>query len=202
MSTDASLTDHFDALFDAHADPWGTRVRWYERRKRALTLAMLPARRYGRAFEPGCAVGELTAGLAACCDQVVATDASAKAVAHARRRLAGLAHVHVDTGRIPEDWPDGHFDLVVVSELGYYLAEAPLRRVAALARSSTGRGATLLACHWRRGAPDMLLGAGQVHAILAAGFGGTRTAHYEDDDFLLDAWSGDPRSVAQKDGLA
>jgi len=198
----SSLTAHFDALFGASPDPWGTRVRWYEQRKRALTLAMLPAARYERAFEPGCAVGELTAALATRCDEVLATDASAGAVVHAKRRLGSLSNVEVGWGSIPDDWPEGRFDLIVVSELGYYLSEDALRRTAALAKSSKGSGATLLACHWRRGAPDMLHDAEHVHATLATGFGGARIAHYEDDDILIDVWSDDERSTAQRDGLA
>ncbi len=197
-----SLSAHFDVLFGASSDPWGTRVRWYEQRKRALTLAMLPAARYERAFEPGCAVGELTASLARRCAEVVATDASAAALVHARRRLADATNVRVKQGSVPDDWPEGTFDLIVVSELGYYLNEDDLERVAALARASACREATLLACHWRHGARDLVQSAERVHATLAAGFGARRIAHYEDDDVLLDVWSDDDRSPAQKDGLA
>ena len=202
MTTASSLSLHFDALFGANPDPWGTRVRWYEQRKRALTLAMLPAARYERAFEPGCAIGELTAALAPRCDELLATDASAAAVVHAKQRLARMTNVHVGWGSVPDDWPEGPFDLIVISELGYYLSEEALRRTAALARSSKRRGATLVACHWRRGASDILQSAEHVHATLAAGFGGARIAHYEDDDILLDVWSDDERSTAQRDGLA
>ena len=42
-------------LFEASDDPWSFKSRWYEARKRALTLAALPKLRYGRAYEPGCA---------------------------------------------------------------------------------------------------------------------------------------------------
>ena len=59
----------------------GTADRWYERRKYAITMAMLPLPRYRHAYEPGCSVGVLTELLAARCDHVTATD-----VAEARWR--------------------------------------------------------------------------------------------------------------------
>ena len=46
---------YFDELFQGNDDPWAFKQRWYERRKRALTLAALPRERYASVFEPGCA---------------------------------------------------------------------------------------------------------------------------------------------------
>jgi protein-L-isoaspartate O-methyltransferase len=48
--------------------------RWYEKRKYAITLAMLPRPSYRHALELGCSVGVLTEALAARCDHVTATD--------------------------------------------------------------------------------------------------------------------------------
>ena len=39
-------TPYFDRLFADNDDPWAFRQRWYERRKRALTLALLTRPRY------------------------------------------------------------------------------------------------------------------------------------------------------------
>ncbi|NYS43147.1 SAM-dependent methyltransferase, partial [Pseudomonas syringae pv. actinidiae] len=62
---------YFDELFRNNDDPWAFKKRWYERRKRALTLAALPRERYRAIFEPGCANGELSADLAERCDTLV-----------------------------------------------------------------------------------------------------------------------------------
>ena len=193
---------HFDELFRIDADPWQTRTRWYEQRKRALTLAMLPRDRYARACEPGCGAGETTAALAQRCDSVMASDASTAAVRQARVRLAGAPNVRVDQARMPRDWPAGRFDLVVVSELGYYLSGDELGQLADACRASMAAGGTLVACHWRRVEPDMLQRAQDVHAELHRRTGLSQAAHYEDDDFLLDVWATDARSVAQREGLA
>jgi len=65
---------YFDGLYGASDDPYALRVRWYEERKRALILATLPRRRYQRAFEPGCGIGEFTVALSTRCDMVLASD--------------------------------------------------------------------------------------------------------------------------------
>ena len=197
-----SQLGHFEELFRLDADPWRTRMRWYEVRKRALTLAALPQERYERACEPGCGAGETTAALAQRCASVVASDASGAAVRQARARLAGLANVSVAHARMPRDWPAGRFDLVVVSELGYYLSGDELRQLAQACRASLAAGGTLVACHWRRVEPDMLQRAQDVHAELHRHSELWPASHYEDDDFLLDVWTADARSVAQREGLA
>ena len=48
---------YFADMYAGDDDPWGFDDRWYERRKYALTVAMLPDPRYRRALEPGCANG-------------------------------------------------------------------------------------------------------------------------------------------------
>ena len=86
---------YFDQMYAAAPDPWGLASRWYEARKYALTLALLPDPRYRDAFEPGCSVGVLTGMLAARCGPVLAWDASAAAVRAAAGRTAALPNVRV-----------------------------------------------------------------------------------------------------------
>ena len=193
---------HFDELFGLDPDPWGTRTRWYEARKRALTLACLPRERYDRACEPGCGAGETTAALAQRCGLVMASDASEVAVRQARARLASFDNVQVSQARMPHDWPAGRFDLVVLGELGYYLSTDDLRTLVDRCRKSLTAHGTVVGCHWRRRAPDMRQSAQAVHAELASGLGLRAVSRYEDGDFLLDVWSAEARSVAQREGLA
>jgi hypothetical protein len=58
MTLDAG---YFSDRYAASADPWGLAERWYESRKYALSLALLPRERYRAAFEPGCSIGVLSA---------------------------------------------------------------------------------------------------------------------------------------------
>jgi trans-aconitate methyltransferase len=192
---------YFDQLFADSDDPWAFRQRWYERRKRALTLAALPRERYASAFEPGCANGELSAELATRCERLLVCDTSAAAVALARRRLADCPHVSVLHGRLPEHWPEGRFDLIVFSELGYYLDPHDLEAWIDRALASLTDDGQLLACHWRPAIDGCPMDAQAVHATLHRRLQMPRLFNHEDEDFLLDVWSRDGASVAEKEQL-
>lgn len=193
--------NHFDELFRQNDDPWGFRSRWYEARKRALTVACLPTRRYARGYEPGCANGELSAQLAERCERLLVSDVSARAVALARERLAALAHVEVVQADLPADWPEGGFDLIAISELGYFVDAASLDAIAAQARAALLPGGTVLACHWRRPIRGCALDGDAVHERLARGLGLPVLCELREADFVLHVWSSDPRSVAEREGF-
>lgn len=194
--------DYFEAMFAADDDPWRFRSRWYEARKRALLLACLTRPRYASAFEPGCANGELSAELAARCDRLIVSDGSDRAVVLARERTAELRHVEVRKAWVPADWPTERFDLIVVSELGYFLSGDALAAFIAKARASLLGGGSVLACHWRRGSDDCEFDGDEVHRRLDAGLALPRLCQVLEDDFRIDLWCDDPRSVAQREGFA
>lgn len=193
---------HFDTLFTEDADPWGCRTRWYEQRKRDITLASLPRARFRRAYEPGCAAGELTFELARRCDATIATDASPAAVERARRRLADVPDVHVFQALTPADWPVGEFDLIVVSELGYYLEDDALSTLVEHCKESLAIDGVLVACHWRHAESDLLRSGDDVHEHIGRQAGMPHLARHLEDDFVLDVWARDATSVARREGLA
>lgn len=198
MSVDDS---YFERLFQESDDPWAFKKRWYERRKRALTLAALPRERYASVFEPGCANGEFSADLATRCDRLLVCDTNRSAVELARQRLATFTQVEVMHGRLPEQWPDGRFDLIVFSELGYYLDEQDLNSWIDRALASLTDDGQVLACHWRPQIDGCPMDAQKVHAILAARLEMPRIFSHEEADFFLDVWSRDERSVAERENL-
>ncbi len=197
VTESAAAPEYFNRLYRADPDPWGLADRFYEQRKRNLLLAALPRPRFERAFEPGCATGLLTTALAARCDEVVAWDLAEAAVAQACVRTASARGVTVHLGAIPEQWPDGPFDLVVLSEVGYYCLDlaALVRRVDA---TLTADG-VLVACHWRHPAALHPHTAEAVHAAL--GQDRHRLVLHDEADFLLEVWTADRRSVAQLERL-
>lgn len=194
-------TPYFDQLFAGNDDPWAFRQRWYERRKRALTLAVLTRPRYTSIFEPGCANGELSAELAPRCDRLVCCDTAAAAVALAKNRLLGFAHAQVHQSRLPEQWPTEPFELIVLSELCYYLDAEDLHRLIDRALASLTDNGQLLACHWRPAIDGCPQTAEQVHALLQQRLGMPPVAQHHESDFLLDLWSRDGTSVASHEGL-
>ncbi|PLZ04004.1 SAM-dependent methyltransferase [Burkholderia sp. WAC0059] len=195
----------FDACFATQADPWRYRTSWYEARKRALLLAALPKPHFRSAFEPGCANGELSAALAPRCERLLCADFAPHALAAARRRLAPFPHVRVEARTLPRDWPDGRFDLVIVSEIAYYLDAVHCAALARRACAALEADGVLACCHWRHGASDFRLDCAGVHAAfvaLARSAALRQVIHAEDADFMLDVWSADPLTVAQRERRA
>lgn len=191
--------EHFDAMFAAKDDPWSYKTRWYEARKRDLTLACLPSARYASGYEPGCANGELSAALAQRCDRLVISDGSTEAVTAARERTRQLAHVEVRQAWLPGQWPVERFDLIVISEWAYYLGADDIDTLALKIEASMESGGTLLACHWRRPIAGCVLDGDAVNRRLGNQLGWPRLLSLHDIDFRLDVWSSDPRSVAQRE---
>ncbi|WP_131106965.1 SAM-dependent methyltransferase [Pseudomonas sp. Sample_10] len=187
--------DYFQQLFNASDDPWSFRTRWYEKRKRELMLASLPRQRYQRVYEPACANGEFSALLAERSESLLCQDIIDKAVTLARRRLSHLPHVRVEQARIPEDWPDGTFDLIVLSEVGYFLDARAWRQVIERTLLSLDAQGGVLACHWLHPFEGCSQDGRDVHAALAQNLQLHRLVHHEEADFLLEYWSRNPASI-------
>lgn len=192
---------YFDDLYATTSDPWKFKERWYEQRKRALTLALLPAEQCETAFEPGCSNGVLTRALAGRCGTLLATDVSPAAIQAASDHNADLPHVQIAEATLPRDWPSGHFDLVILSELMYYFDPTDAAVVAARAAEA---GETVISVHWRHPVADYPLTGDQAQGIvrqeaLAAGM--TELARHVEADLIAEVWSHDGRSVAARTGL-
>lgn len=159
-------TGVFERLHRADSDPWQLASSDYEQTKRLATLRLLRRRRFRRAFEPGCSVGVFTAELASRCDELIAMDVSATAVAAAAARCAELCNVTVEVGGVPDDWPVGEFDLIVLSEIGYFLTREALTAVATRIRDNLADDGVVLLCHWRHPVHGWPLDGDEVHDIL------------------------------------
>ncbi len=156
----------FEGRYRAEADPWGFAEDPYERAKYARTVAALAGRRFARALELGCANGELTALLAPHCERLVALDGAPSAVARAAERLAGEEGVSVRLGLVPEELPAGPWELVVASEVLYYLGPELLEVTLARLLDDLVPGGLLLAVHWTGRAASHPLSADAVHGRL------------------------------------
>ncbi len=110
---------------------------------------MLPRATYARGLEVGCSTGALAERLAERCHDLLAVDASPAAVEAARQRLSGHDHVRVERMQVPQDWPPGSFDLVVVSETAYFLSPRELRGLVERVRASLTPLGVVVLCHWR-----------------------------------------------------
>ncbi|NDZ97320.1 methyltransferase domain-containing protein [Streptomyces sp. SID6673] len=194
--------DYFHDMYAVADDPWGFTERWYERRKYALTLASLSSERYRRAFEPGCSIGVLSAELALCADHLLCMDLSPRATELARRRLARHSdHVEVLTGNVLVDWPDGEFDLIVLSEILYYLTPTQLDDLVRRLPRSLSPDGEVVAVHWRHTVSVYPQSGDDVHdRLLDSDL--VHSAGYRDADLRLDLFGRESRgSVAQREDL-
>lgn len=178
----------FDAVHARDEDPWRYTSSWYEQRKRYLTLAALPGSSYTAGLEIGCSIGTLSAELAPRCESFLAVDASGTALDRAARRLAHLPTATTRHLTVPNEWPDGSFDLIVVSEVGYYLSPAELAGLFDRIEGSLMPGGTLALCHWRHPVSGWELDGDSVHAAARRHLGWTGGGIYQEPDFVLEVF--------------
>ena len=190
--------EYFGDLYDRRSDPWRYETRWYEQRKRALIMASLPRRRYRRALEVGCSTGALTEELASRCDEVIAMDLDPRAIAKVRER--GLERVTAVTSDALVGMPDGPFDLIVLSEVGYYWGASGIARIARQTRDIATGDAHLLACHWRRPVEDRGGAADIVHGAIGRVW--EPVVEHREPDVVLEVFGMTGESVAQEEGFA
>jgi hypothetical protein len=128
----------------------------------------------------------LTRLLAPRCDRLLAMDFAAAATARARTELMAFPHVQIKTAGLPEDMPEGPFDLIVVSEILYYLAKTDLDATINALVSELEPGGDLVAVHHR--AADRCYGYDgfNVHCTLATQPELATLMHLEDQEFVLD----------------
>jgi SAM-dependent methyltransferase len=196
---------YFNAMYEASADPWGFTSRWYEARKYAISVAMLPREHYGEAFEPGCSIGVLTELLAPRCTRLLSCDLAPAAVRAASDRTRQLAQVRVEQRVLPRDWPAGRFDLIVASEVLYYFGGPDLDDMLDHIMDALRPQGNLLAVHWLHPVPEYPRSGAEVHRALAARPGLARLAEHRERDFLAEVYvrtDGAATSVAQATGLA
>jgi cyclopropane fatty-acyl-phospholipid synthase-like methyltransferase len=141
-------SEYFDALYAADPDPWNFAASPYEQAKYRLTLNAMPELHYRSALEVGCSIGVLTRLLASRCDFVVAIDAAETPLIEARRRCADLPGVRFEQMFAPDEWPDGEFDLILLSEVVYYFGRKDVGRLADRVTRTLVRDGFVILVHW------------------------------------------------------
>jgi SAM-dependent methyltransferase len=152
----------FEQFYAKEHDPFGFDSSPYEAGKFAHLIEALDGRRYGRALEIGCSVGSFTEKLADVCDEVVGTDISQAAVDRTRQRLRGRSNVRIERLTFPAEQPQGTFDLIVCSDVLYYLSDRDLPPAIKLLAGLVRPGGSLLALHYLGDAGGLTTG-GKVH---------------------------------------
>jgi SAM-dependent methyltransferase len=163
---------YFEDLYARSEDPWDFAASAYERDKYADTLAALGSAHFKRGLEVGCSIGVFTEQLAEACDELLGIDVSEQALARARGRLDECPNVTLRAMTFPEEMPAGPWDLVVCSEILYYLDDPAFARAVERLRAALMENATVLAVHWRPPTRTYPLLGDEVHDRLRAELGG------------------------------
>jgi SAM-dependent methyltransferase len=156
---------YFERLYAADPDPWEFETSAYESAKYQATLAALPRAQYSSAFEIGCSVGVLTERLAASCEHLLAVDVAERALRQARERCRDLPHVRFACMQVPDELPAGQFDLILLSEVGYYLSLDDLARLRTWIVERLLPNGQLVLAHWTPVIDDAPLTGDAVHDL-------------------------------------
>jgi SAM-dependent methyltransferase len=149
----------------------------------------LPNDRYASGLEIGCSIGVLTELLARRCDRLLAVDTSLRPLIRAEQRLTGQDHVRFRQMEVPSSFPGERFDLIVLSEVGYYWGYGDLERAIDCIENGMNPGATLILVHYTPYVPDYPLTGDEVHEAFSRQLlscyhvRGERTERYR-----LDVW--------------
>lgn len=144
-----SLTpEDFAGYYADDPDPWRFASSDYERVKYAATIASLPKARYRSGVEVGCSIGVLTRQLAERCDDVLGLDVVPSVLDSARETCADRPNARFALGAVPGEWPEGAFDLVVLSEVVYFLDRADLAKLIARIEESLLPQGDVVLVHW------------------------------------------------------
>lgn len=182
--------NYFDEVYRQKDDPWDLATSNYERDKYNATLAALPRDKYEHAFEIGCSIGVLTEALLQKCTKILAVDVADAPVGQAKERLAKYPQATIKKMTVPETFPKDNFDLVVMSEVGYFFSFADLKILADKIYDHLNEGGQLLLVHWTHFVADFPLTGDQVHESFLNQSGTEKhfkhLFHQHTDDYRLD----------------
>jgi SAM-dependent methyltransferase len=132
MPQDSLDATYFDTIYAGADDPWHFATSAYEARKYAATIEM------------------------------ISLDINDRALDRARTRCADRSNVRFELADATKTFPEGPFDLIVLSEVGYYWSDADLSLARARIASTGSRG-TLALVHYLPKVDDYLRDGDAVH---------------------------------------
>jgi 2-polyprenyl-3-methyl-5-hydroxy-6-metoxy-1,4-benzoquinol methylase len=190
MSTARASHDraHFQRIYDANEDPWNYHQSDYEKAKRDATIAALEGRRFRSAIEVGCSIGLLTRRLAEHCDRLLAVDFIENALAAAQIACVDKPNVRFVNARVPSTWPEGEFDLIVLSEVLYFLSDSDNRFLAQRCGMSLAKDGEILLVNWLgKSSDDPCSGDGAATRFIAAAQSYSQaTSHVRSTGYRID----------------
>lgn len=154
---------YFNDVYRNSDDPWQFETSAYELGKYKTTINALAFDTYRNAFEIGCSIGVLSEMLAGRCGKLLSVDAAEVPLVKARKRLESCGQVEFAKMAVPHSFPDAQFDLILMSEVGYYLSMPDLEALQQKILLHLQQEGQLLLVHWTPEVHDYPLTGDQVH---------------------------------------
>jgi cyclopropane fatty-acyl-phospholipid synthase-like methyltransferase len=177
---------YFDAMYAASQDPWNFTASPYEQEKYQHTIEALAGKQFSKGIEIGCSIGVLTELLANHCQRLLGVDISEQPVAIARERLKNREGVKFEVLQVPQQYPDEQYDLVVVSEVAYYLSKEDLVLTKELIKDSLMEGGTLCLVHWRPQIEGCVFDGDEVNEYFLNDASFNQTYQFINDQYRID----------------
>lgn len=186
-------SDYFKKVYDAREDPWDFETSEYEAEKYKATLKAIPKHKYENALEIGCSIGVLTKLLAERCKKLTATDVSQKALDQAIERCRGLNNISFLKLSFPKEIPDDQYDLIVISEVAYYLSPADWNFAMEQLYTRMEDRAHLVLVHWLPEVHDYPQTGDEVHDSFAKLMKDRMTNVFNSraENYRIDVWEKD-----------
>ncbi|MCD9856654.1 nodulation S family protein [Epilithonimonas sp. JDS] len=157
-------SQYFKDIYEANEDPWNFETSEYEAGKYAATISVLPKQHYNKTLEIGCSIGVLTQLLAQKSNFLLATDISQKALDLASRRCANLNNISFKKLNFKDELPDDRYDLIMVSEVAYYLSPADWQMVITKLYEKLNFNGNIVLVHWLPEVHDYPQTGDEVHS--------------------------------------
>jgi predicted TPR repeat methyltransferase len=177
--TESRPPSHFQHLYEANPDPWQFATSAYEQAKYRRTIGTLGNRHFTSGLEVGCSIGVLTRMLASRCDGLLGVDIVEAPLQTARTRCADVASVRFARMRVPLDWPDEQFDLIVLSEVLYFLSADDITCCVRRVLSTLLAAGTVLLVNWTGESGDPSQGNAAPDRFIADAGNRLRITHQE-----------------------
>jgi len=182
--------EYFKSVYDANDDPWNFETSAYEAQKYKVTIDSLPKNHYENALEIGCSIGVFTQLLAQRCDRLLATDISEKALQLAQKRCGELSNVTFRKLNFQYEFPEDTYDLIMLSEVAYYLSPKDWEQVISTIRSRLKKEGAIVLVHWLPEVHDYPQTGDEVHQTFEKLMSGTLTNIFSDraENYRIDVW--------------
>lgn len=160
-------SEYFDQVYAANDDPWNFETSDYEAAKYDATIKALPRNNYKNALEIGCSIGVLTKLLAAKCTNLLAIDVSQQALDQAAERCKSLKNVSLKKMNFADESFADNFDLIVVSEVAYYLSPGDWEAAALRLFNILEEKGQIILIHWLPIVHDYPQTGDEVHRLFS-----------------------------------